>query len=115
MFRLSLAERKRVAEVVVPEANHRLPVFIHVGAMHMDDTLDLARHAHQIGADGIGAVTPSYFGVSDREMEAYYVAVANAVPADFPVYLYKVIRQRSQACRDREDSGPLCECGWIEV
>jgi dihydrodipicolinate synthase/N-acetylneuraminate lyase len=90
MFRLSLAERKRVAEVVVQEANRRLPVFIHVGAMRMDDTLELARHAHQIGADGIGAVTPSYFGVSDREMEAYYVAVANAVPGDFPVYLYNI-------------------------
>lgn len=90
MFRLSLAERKRIAEVVVDEASKRVPVFIHVGAMRMDDTLDLARHAQQIGADGIGAVTPSYFGVNDREMEAYYVAIATAVPEDFPIYLYNI-------------------------
>jgi 4-hydroxy-tetrahydrodipicolinate synthase len=90
MFRLSPPERKRMAEVVVDEANHRLPVFIHVGAMRMDDTLELALHAHQIGADGIGAVTPSYFGVNDREMEEYYVVIAKAVPEHFPVYLYNI-------------------------
>ena len=90
MFRLSLSERKRMAELVVEEANKQLPVFIHVGAMRMDETLELARHAHQIGADGIGAVTPSYFGVNDREMEEYYVAIAGAVPRHFPVYLYNI-------------------------
>ena len=90
MFRLSPSERKRMAEVVVEEANRRLPVFIHVGAMRMDETLELARHAHQIGADGIGAVTPSYFGVNDREMEEYYVAISKAVPKNFPVYVYNI-------------------------
>ena len=90
MFRLSPPERKRLAEVVVDEAKHRLPVFIHVGAMRLEETLDLARHAHQIGADGIGAVTPSYFGVNDQEMEEYYVSIAKAVPEQFPVYLYNI-------------------------
>lgn len=90
MFRLAVSERKRMAELVVEVANKRLPVFIHVGAMRLDDTLELARHAHQIGADGIGAVTPSYFGVNDREMEEYYVAIARAVPRHFPVYLYNI-------------------------
>lgn len=89
MFRLSTAERKRIAEVVVQEAGHRLPVFVHVGAMRLDETLDLARHAREIGADGIGAVTPSYFAANEREMEAYYVTIAQAV-RDFPVYLYNI-------------------------
>jgi dihydrodipicolinate synthase/N-acetylneuraminate lyase len=90
MFRLDLPERKRIAEIVVQEAGKRLPVFIHVGAMRLDETLELARHAQQIGADGIGAVTPSYFTANDREMEEYYVAVAQAVREDFPVYLYNI-------------------------
>ena len=90
MFRLTVAERKRIAEIVVEEAGKRLPVFIHVGAMRLDETVELARHAGQIGADGIGAVTPSYFTVNEREMEEYYVAVAQAVPGNFPVYLYNI-------------------------
>ena len=28
--------------------------------------------------------------VNDREMEEYYVEVANSVPEDFPVYLYNI-------------------------
>lgn len=90
MFRLSIDERKTVAEIVVNEAAGRVPVFIHIGAMGMEETLELAKHASDIGADGIGAVTPSYFSVNDREMEEYYLSIAKRIPADFPLYLYNI-------------------------
>lgn len=90
MYRLSTSERKQVAEIVVEEADNRVPVFIHVGAMRMNDILSLAKHAHSIGADGIGAVTPSYFNVNNREMEEYYIKIAESVPENFPVYLYNI-------------------------
>lgn len=89
MLRLSVEERKLVAETVVKTAAGRVTVFVHVGCMRQDDTITLARHAREIGADGIGVVTPQFFGLNDREMEEYYVAVANSVP-DFPVYLYNI-------------------------
>jgi dihydrodipicolinate synthase/N-acetylneuraminate lyase len=90
MLKLSLAERKVIAETVVKTVGGRAIVYIHVGAMNQEDAVELAKHAHQIGADGIGAVTPLFFGANDREMEAFYVAVANSVPEDFPVYLYNI-------------------------
>jgi len=90
MYRLSVEERKAVAETVVKCANGRVTVYIHAGAMCQNDTISLAKHASDIGADGIGVVTPSFFGVNDREMEEYYVTVANNVPEDFPVYLYNI-------------------------
>lgn len=90
MYRLSVEERIQIAECVVKQANGRVTVFIHVGAMRLDDTLALARHAHDIGADGIGAVTPAYFSVTDHEMEEYYVSIAQEVPEDFPLYLYNI-------------------------
>lgn len=90
MLKLSITERKAVAEKVVKTAAGRVTVYIHVGAMNQEDAIELAKHAHQIGADGIGAVTPVFFGANDREMEAFYVAVANSVPEDFPVYLYNI-------------------------
>lgn len=88
MYLLSVEERKLVAETVVKEAAGRVTVFIHVGAMTLKDTIELAKHACEIGADGIGAVTPSYFSVTDREMEEYYIAISKSLPDDFPVYLY---------------------------
>jgi Dihydrodipicolinate synthase/N-acetylneuraminate lyase len=90
MYRLSVDERKAVAETVVKQAGGRVTVFIHVGSMCQNDTIELAQHASKIGADGIGVVTPSFFTVSDREMEEYYVAVSNSIPGDFPMYLYNI-------------------------
>ena len=90
MYHLSVEERKAVAETVVRHAGGRVTVYIHAGAMCQQDTVTLARHASEIGADGIGVVTPAFFGVNDREMEEYYVTVAKNVPEDFPVYLYSI-------------------------
>jgi 4-hydroxy-tetrahydrodipicolinate synthase len=90
MLRLSVEERKLVAETVVKAANGRVTVYIHVGAMNQEQTIELAQHAHEIGADGIGVVTPVFFGASDKELETYFVAVASSVPDNFPVYLYNI-------------------------
>lgn len=90
MIRLSVAERKSIAETIVKSAAGRVTVYIHAGTTTLQDTIELAKHAHEIGADGIGVVTPIFLGANDREMEEYYVAVANSVPEDFPVYLYNI-------------------------
>ena len=90
MLRLSESERKQIAETVVKQNKGRATVYIHVGAMNQQETLALARHACDIGADGIGVVTPVFFGATDRELETYFVNVARAVPNDFPVYLYNI-------------------------
>lgn len=90
MMYLSLSERKLVAETVVRHTAGRVPVFVHVGAWNLADTVELARHAVEIGADGIGVVTPAFFKLSDRGLVDFYTAVAQSVPADFPVYLYAI-------------------------
>ncbi len=90
MFKLSVAERKAVAETVVKEANGRVTVFIHVGAMKPEETMELAKHAVSIEADGIGVVTPAFFGTNERELYHYFKAVSESVPADFPMYVYNI-------------------------
>lgn len=90
MFRVSLPERKLIAEEVVKAANGRVNVFIHVGAMLEEDSIELANHAQDIGADGIGVVTPAFFNANDKEIEEYFVKVANSVSDNFPVYLYGI-------------------------
>ncbi|MFT3983654.1 MAG: dihydrodipicolinate synthase family protein [Lachnospiraceae bacterium] len=90
MMYLTIEERKQVAEAVVKRADKKVPVFIHVGAWNLADTIELAKHAVSIGADGIGVVTPSFYAISDQGLIDYYVSVANSVPKDFPVYLYGI-------------------------
>jgi len=90
MLRLSVEERKKVAETVLRAAEGKVVVYIHCGAMLQEDTIELVQHAHAIGADGAGVVTPQFFGLNAREMEEYYAAVAASVPEDFPIYLYNI-------------------------
>lgn len=90
MMYLTVAERKLVAETVVSHAAKRVPVFVQVGAWNLADTIELAKHAVSIGADGIGVVTPVFYKLSDQGLVDFYKAVSSSVPADFPVYLYSI-------------------------
>ncbi|MBR0152516.1 MAG: dihydrodipicolinate synthase family protein, partial [Lachnospiraceae bacterium] len=87
---LTIAERKRLAEEMVKTAAGRVVVFSQVGAPTLEETIELAKHAEACGCDGIGVVTPFYHGVTDREMEEFYVDVASAVSENFPVYIYNI-------------------------
>ncbi len=89
MFRLSVRERKKIAETVVSAAAGRVPVYIHCGCMNQEDTIELAQHAQEIGADGVGVVTPVFFSQNTMELETYYTKVADSVEG-FPLYLYNI-------------------------
>ena len=90
MMYLTVEERKLVAEIVVEHTAKRVPVFVQVGAWNQADTIELAKHAVAIGADGIGVVTPVFYKLSDAGLIDFYKAIAESVPADFPVYLYGI-------------------------
>ena len=90
MMYLTVEERKLVAEVTVKHTAGRVPVFVHVGAWNLKDTIELAKHAEKIGADGIGVVTPAFFKLSDQGLVDFYTAVAGSVSPDFPVYMYAI-------------------------
>lgn len=108
MYLMTPEERELVAETVVKKAAGRVTVFIHTGAMTLEETIRLAQHAHKIGADGVGVVTPSYFTVDDRAMVQYYKDVCSALPQDFPVYVY-VIPQLAHNDITPETMEKICE------
>ena len=90
MLNMRPEERELVAETVFRAAAGRVTVFIHVGAMTTKETVRLARHAQELGVDGIGVVTPAFFGVKDKAMIRHYQQVAASVSEDFPIYLYGI-------------------------
>lgn len=90
MLKMSESERMEAAKTVVDTAAKRCTVYIHTGASDMEQVIRLSKHAAEIGADGIGVVTPAFFGMNPREMTAFYEAVSKSVPSDFPVYLYNI-------------------------
>jgi len=90
VFLMNTEERKIVAELVVEYVGDRGNIFIQIGSISTKEACDLAQHAESIGAAGIGAVTPFYFNVSQREMESYYLEIAKSVSDNFSVYLYNL-------------------------
>ncbi len=90
MLKLSTEERMLVAEICVKVSSGRIPVFVQVGAPTLKETIRLAEHALKIGADGVGVVTPQFFGVNKKEMVNFYVNISKILPADYPVYLYNI-------------------------
>ena len=90
MYLMSEEERKQIAETVVKTAAGRVTTFIHCGAMHEDEVVRLCLHAHEIGADGVGIVTPNYFTVDNRAMVEYYRRICAQLPKGFPVYVYVI-------------------------
>ncbi len=81
-------ERKRVTEAVVEEINGDVPVIAGVGAPSTRETVDHARHAESVGADGIVVVTPYYFPLDHEAALRHYRGVARAT--DLPIYIYHI-------------------------
>lgn len=83
---MTLAERKAFAEVAVKVVAGRVPVSIHVSALSVEDSMELARHAEKIGADAIIAITPYFWGPSADAIYDYFVRLGTTI--DLPLIAY---------------------------
>ena len=67
---------------------------MHVGAQTTRDTVALAEHAAEAGADGVAVIAPPYFALDEAELLAHFEAAARACEP-LPFYLYEfVARER---------------------
>jgi dihydrodipicolinate synthase/N-acetylneuraminate lyase len=86
-FLLPLEQRLRAAQLYVESAQGRLAVAVHAGAQSTWDTLQLAAHAADIGADGVAVIAPPYFALDESEIFEHLAAAARACePTPFYVY-----------------------------
>ena len=87
-FLLPLEQRSRAAQLFVEAAGGRLQVAVHCGAQSTWDTVELAAHASDIGADGVAVMAPPYFMLDEAELLAHFTAAARAC-APTPFYVYE--------------------------
>jgi len=84
---LSKNMRMHMAEAVMEVCKGRCVVIDHVGAINMDDAVDLAKHAAAIGVDALSSLPPNfYFHHSEEELIAYYAKLADCT--DIPMIVY---------------------------
>ena len=85
---LSVGERRRVAESFLAARPSGFQVAIHAGAQTTSDTVALAAHALDVGADAVAVIAPPYFPLDAEELTRHFVQVANACDP-LPFYLYE--------------------------
>jgi 4-hydroxy-tetrahydrodipicolinate synthase len=76
-------ERHRLVEIVVSEANGRIPVVVGVAGQNKAEAVIHAKHAYQIQADAVIALPPSAGTL--EEIKDYYKAIAQT--AQRPVFI----------------------------
>src|SRR5579864_123623 len=85
---LSHAEHGRVVELCVQTAAGRVPVIAGAGSNSTSEAIELARHAKEIGADAVLAVTGYYNRPSQEGIYRHFAAMDAAV--DIPILVYNV-------------------------
>lgn len=85
---LSPVERRHAADLFLQAAERRLQVAVQCGAQSTADTVALAVHAAEVGADAVVVIGPPYFPLDERAQYAHFLAAATAC-APLPFYVYE--------------------------
>lgn len=85
---LSPPERVRVAERFVEARPDGFQIAIHAGAQSTADTVALATHAKEIGADAVAVIAPPYFPLDEPALLEHLRAAAEAC-GPLPFYVYE--------------------------
>lgn len=85
-FMLSMMERKKLLEVVIGATAKRVKVIAHVGCISTRDSVELAVHAEETGADAVSAVVPFYYKAGIQELQQHYEEIMSAVTIPMLIY-----------------------------
>lgn len=89
-YMLTTDERKRLTEAWIKAVPEDFKVIVHVGSCCLRESEDLARHAAECGAWGIGAMAPPFPKIGRvEELVKYCEAIAAAAP-ELPFYYYHI-------------------------
>lgn len=89
-YMLTTDERKALAEKWVSCVPTGFKVIVHVGSCCLRESVELARHAQQIGALGIGSMAPPFPKIGRiEELVKYCEQIAAAAP-ELPFYYYHI-------------------------
>jgi dihydrodipicolinate synthase/N-acetylneuraminate lyase len=85
---LNLTERRRAAERFVAARPRGFQIAVHCGAQTTHDTIALAAHAQEIGADAVAVIAPPYYPLDPDELFLHLRSAASAC-APIPFYVYE--------------------------
>jgi len=85
---LSDSERREITNVVVDQANGRVPVVVGVSDPSIEKILQYSRYAKDAGADAIIAVPPYYFTTTNEGLYQFYKKLSE--DTGMPLMIYNI-------------------------
>ncbi|MDE7111609.1 MAG: dihydrodipicolinate synthase family protein [Muribaculaceae bacterium] len=89
-YMLTTDERKRLAEAWMAAVPDGFKVIVHVGSCCLREARELARHAKEVGAWGIGAMAPPFPKIGRVEELVKYCEEIAAEAPELPFYFYHI-------------------------
>jgi dihydrodipicolinate synthase/N-acetylneuraminate lyase len=85
---MTVRERRHVTEAFLAVRPEGFQVAVHAGAQTTRDTVALAAHALEVGADAVAVIAPPYFPLGSRELFEHLRSAADACDP-LPFYVYE--------------------------
>ncbi|NIK76576.1 N-acetylneuraminate lyase [Paenibacillus castaneae] len=82
----TVEERKQVLEAAMEEVKGELIIIVHVGANSTRESVDLSKHAEEVGADVISAVPAIYYRLSEAAVENHWQQMIDSTKLPFIIY-----------------------------
>ncbi|MBC7320581.1 dihydrodipicolinate synthase family protein [bacterium] len=84
---LTKEEKKIIMQVVIEQADKRVPVWPGTGGDSIRETIELSQHAEKLGADAVVVVVPRDIEPTEDSIFDYYREIDRSI--DIPIYLYE--------------------------
>ncbi|MBA2939606.1 dihydrodipicolinate synthase family protein [Paenibacillus sp. CGMCC 1.16610] len=82
----NVEERKQTLEAVMEEVGQEMTIIAHVGAPSTRDSVELSKHAEQVGAHAISAVPSIYYRLSPQSVEHHWQQMIDSTTLPFIIY-----------------------------
>ncbi|OFK58168.1 N-acetylneuraminate lyase [Globicatella sp. HMSC072A10] len=82
----NIEERKVILENVMEVVGNKMTIIAHVAAPSTRDSIELAKHAANLGVDALAAIPPIYFTLPEYSIEEYWTEMIQAAKIDFIIY-----------------------------
>jgi len=84
---LTLEERKTLLALTMKEKAAATKIIVHISAFFPQDSITLAKHAAEMGADAVALLPPGYFQpLDDEAVYQYYAWITKESP--LPMFIY---------------------------
>ncbi|MGV3026770.1 N-acetylneuraminate lyase [Clostridium thermobutyricum] len=85
-FMLPTEMKKRIFSIVADENKGQVNLIAQVGSLNIEESVELAKYATDLGYNALSAVTPFYYKFTFDEIKHYYNTIINSVDNKMIIY-----------------------------